>query len=629
MDINNLNNVMPENGYLIRHVKLMKTLGHSFFQYFSAFFLSLFILYITTGLWKLDLHSPFSYSGDAITSGVFIKTVIETGWNVINPHLGAPLHYDLSSYPMAEGFHYLLFKMIAFFSSNYAVVLNIFFILSFPLSSLSAFFVMKRIGLNYPFALVASVLFAMAPYHFVRFEIHLFLSFYWTIPLISWLALLVTENKIFILKRNFSFQLRINEVFYCLICVLIGSSGVYYAFFGVFFIFIAGIINSLQYKKIEFFWPALILISIITCSVIINLAPSIISRIENGRNPEVAHRIPSESEIYALNITGLLMPSPNDPISIFHKLGVKYHSSTSSIFKTSEFSRLGLLGSIGFIFLIFLLFFSSDELSINNKIKILSKLNIAGILLGTAGGFGSFIAYTLSPMIRCYGRISIFIMFFSLTAFFYLMQLLIQRISRINNRYFIGFLSGIFLIIGLIYQFDASHSMSKHTDGVRNAFYNDEKFIKVIENTLPKNSMIFQMPYIPFPEHPSVNLMGNYDLLKAYLHSQHLRWSSGAMKGESSDLWQRKISALPMPLLVNKLVYMGFNGIYIDRHGYEDNGTNIEIQLTQLLKSLPIYSDDNHLVFYDLNNYSEKLKESQSTQIWLENVAKTKQELVR
>jgi phosphoglycerol transferase len=171
--------------------------------------------------------------------------------------------------------------------------------------------------------------------------------------------------------------------------------------------------------------------------------------------------------------------------------------------------------------------------------------------------------------------------------------------------------------------------MQRYTNGVREAFYNDEKFIKIIENTLPTNSMIFQMPYVSFPESPQVNQMMASDPLKAYLHSQHLRWSSGAMKGENSDLWQRRISALPIPLLVDNLVYMGFSGIYIDRHGYADNAKNIESQLTQLLNSLPIYSEDKHLIFYDLKDYTAKLKKSQLTSIWLENVVKTKQNLGR
>ncbi len=627
MTLNNLRDATIENRSVTHRMQLTDTLGHLLFQYLSAVLLSILTLYITTGLWKIDIHFPFAYSGDSVQAGVWFKTVIETGWNVMNPYLGAPLHYDLSSFPISEGFNYLLIKIIAFFSSDYALVMNIFFILTFPSSALTAFFVMKRIGLNYPFALVASVLFAMAPYHFFRFENHIFLSSYWAIPLISWLALLIAKNKIFMREGNFRFHLNKNEIFYCLLCFLIGSSGIYYAFFGVFFIFIGGMINSLQHKKAKFIWPALMLISIIICSGILNLAPSIISRIENGKNPEVANRSPIESEIYALNITGLLMPSTEEAINIFPALASKYRHSTT--LRTGEFSRLGLLGSIGFVFLIFLLFFHRNSLSINNKIKILSQLNIAGILLGTVGGFGSFIAYTISPMIRCYGRISIFIMFFSLIAFFYLIQIVIKKFAHINNRYFIGFLSGILLTIGLLSQYDAFHSVQRYTNGVKTEFYNDEKFIKIIENTLPKNSMIFQMPYFPFPEFPRINQMVEYDSLKGYLHSHHLRWSSGAMKGESSDLWQRKISALPMPLLVNSLVYMGFSGIYIDRHGYADNGKNIESQLTRLLKSSPIYSEDKHLVFYDLTDYIGKLKESQSTPIWLENVARAKQELGR
>jgi phosphoglycerol transferase len=247
--MNNKVNFKIDSWNLTRYIKV--SLIYSFLQYTLAIFLSLLVFSIVTDLWKFDLSIPFLYSsqGDNLFTGTFIKTVIDTGWNNTNPYLGAPLHYDISNFPMAEGFHYLLIKLISYINSDYGFVMNVFFILSFPLSTFTALFVMKRIGISFPLALGGSVLFAMSYYHFKRYEGHLFLSSYYIIPLATWLAISVAENRMF-KGNNSRYELGKTDFIYFIICILIGSSGIYYSVYSMFFIFVGAIIAGLRYKKI-------------------------------------------------------------------------------------------------------------------------------------------------------------------------------------------------------------------------------------------------------------------------------------------------------------------------------------------------------------------------------------------
>jgi phosphoglycerol transferase len=114
--------------------------------------------------------------------------------------------------------------------------------------------------------------------------------------------------------------------------------------------------------------------------------------------------------------------------------------------------------------------------------------------------------------------------------------------------------------------------------------------------------MVFQLPYVPFPENPNVNKMSDYDLYRGYLHSKSLRWSYGAMKGRDSDAWQRSVASRPLGEFVGEISKAGFKGIYIDRFGYEDNGANIESELSHILKSKPIVSENGRLAFYELSS---------------------------
>src|SRR5207249_8068612 len=91
-------------------------------------------------------------------------------------------------------FHFLFLKAISLASKDSAFVLNFYFLLTFPLTTLSALMVFRRFQVSYGPGLVGSLLFAFTPYHFFRGEGHLFLSAYFLIPFIIMLILRICEG---------------------------------------------------------------------------------------------------------------------------------------------------------------------------------------------------------------------------------------------------------------------------------------------------------------------------------------------------------------------------------------------------------------------------------------------------
>jgi phosphoglycerol transferase len=131
-------------------------------------------------------------------------------------------------------------------------------------------------------------------------------------------------------------------------------------------------------------------------------------------------------------------------------------------------------------------------------------------------------------------------------------------------------------------------------------FNSDATFVRKIEATVPSHTMIFQLPYIPFPESPPVNRMVDYDHLRGYLHSKDLCWSYGAMKGSKVDRWQRDTAGKPTEEMLSKLRAAGFGGIYIDRFGYADGGVRLESELARALNATPLVSPNQRLLFFSL-----------------------------
>jgi phosphoglycerol transferase len=117
--------------------------------------------------------------------------------------------------------------------------------------------------------------------------------------------------------------------------------------------------------------------------------------------------------------------------------------------------------------------------------------------------------------------------------------------------------------------------------------------------------MIFQLPYMTYPEASS------YDLARGYLHSKTLRWSYGAMMNERSDLWVRSTQEQPPSEMVRRLAGAGFSGIYLDRKLLAENGPAMEAELSRILGEQPLISQESQLSFFSLESYRATLAAKQ------------------
>ena len=112
--------------------------------------------------------------------------------------------------------------------------------------------------------------------------------------------------------------------------------------------------------------------------------------------------------------------------------------------------------------------------------------------------------------------------------------------------------------------------------------------------------MVFQLPWVPFPESPKVHKISNFDGLRPILQSRSLRWSYGATKNSEADLWQRKMVALPPRDMVSELRKASFATIAIDRWGYIDQGNRLVTELRELLGPPTIESLDRRWILFPL-----------------------------
>jgi phosphoglycerol transferase len=557
---------------------------------------------------------PYDYLGDTLFYHSMVKGVIDHGWYLTNPSLGAPGVLDMRDVPSSDNnFHMVLVKLLALRNKHYPGVLNNFFLLTFPLTIIAALYALRRLGVSWTVSSWAALLFTMLPYHFTRGEQHLFLAAYWQIPLLVLVLLWICRAELWTFEQTQRWP-RVNwrdrRLLGALaLCVLLGSSGYYYAFFACFFLLMAGLIAALQQRRAGAFVVPVVLIAVISAFVVLNLLPSIIHLSRHG-SVMVVQRVAAEAEAYGLRIGQLLMPVRWHRVQALSDLKVAYNMR---IFITeNDDATLGLIGACGFLGLLWWFFFCKpavrelNEPGARGVFNHLSALNLSAVLLGTIGGFGSLVAFFGLPQIRAYTRLSIFIaclVFFALA--FWLDGVRERRVRTRGQQWLFNSVLVITLVLGLLDQI--TPMFIPDYVKFRNDFESDRAFVQQVEAKLQPSAMIFQLPAVSFPENPKFARMSDYDLLRGYLHSKTLRWSYGTIKGREGDVWMRAVALKPTAELVETLAWSGFSGVYVDRFGYTDNGAKLEGELKSLLGGAPVISSNQRLVFYDLRPYQQNL----------------------
>jgi phosphoglycerol transferase len=223
------------------------------------------------------------------------------------------------------------------------------------------------------------------------------------------------------------------------------------------------------------------------------------------------------------------------------------------------------------------------------------------VLIATTGGFGSLFALVVTPIIRGYARMHVFVGFLALFAVILLLEKLSRRSARIGT-----VACGLVLGIGFFDQ--VSPPAVRRYAEVKGSYDKDAAFVRTIEAAVPARAMILELPYQSFPEGAasSGGVPLAYAQLRPYMHSQSLRWSFPAMRGRSVDAWAERVSALPPDALVGAAADAGFDGILIDRRGYLDGGAKIEEGLAGIIGAGVTPGNRSRYAFFNLVEHNRQ-----------------------
>jgi phosphoglycerol transferase len=539
---------------------------------------------------------------------MLVKHTLERGWYESTPRLGAPYGQEFHDFPMADNLHLLAAKASGVVVDQYSVFVNLYYLFGFVLAAWTALWVLRWLKVSPGPAAVAAVLFTFVPYHFLRGEVHFFLAAIYPIPLAAFLLLTALRGEPVLGDgagwRRFA-SWRFARV--VLSILIVGSASSYYALFTVFLLSVVGLVALFRERSWRGLAPAFVIAVAVVFVQVVNLAPDLLFTRSNGENLAVAKRAPEETEIYSLKLAQLVLPHEFHRIDSWASFRHRYMSRFPVPSEGGKIA-LGLVGAAGLLWLLavpLLALARNGWTGLDRRHRDLSLLAVTAFLFATTGGVSSLLSLFGVSQLRGWNRMSVFLSFFALAA----VAVLLDRLrERLRGRGAAAMAAVLLVVLGVGVFDQTSDAFVPDYAKLRNDFHSDREFVQRIEAALPEGAMVYQLPYVPFPEWPPVVKMIDYDHLRGYLHSEDLRWSYGGVKGRPTADWQTGLNQKGVRTVLRGVAAAGFAGLWVDRFGYGDGGLGVETEIRSVLGPEAFASRDGRMSFYDLRGYAATLR---------------------
>jgi phosphoglycerol transferase len=539
-----------------------------------------------------DLATPFAYSGDGLAASWLVQNLIHGGSVFHSNRSGYPFGSDFFDYPMSDAGSFAILKVLGWITPGYRGAINLYFLLSFPVTCVAAYAVLRQFRISPALSAAGAVLFTLLPFHFLRLQ-QLFLTWYFVVPvffLIAWRLYGMSRKPFTALVGNRRSLLCIPA------CFIWASFGVYYAVFGMITVLIGGVGGWLRNRGAAPAMATAAIVLALALGVVMNVAPSLAYMREHGVNREVAHASPEESEIFGLKLIQMALPRVDHRIA---RLGdvTRQYDRLAPLVNENSTATLGLVGTSGLVFLAVIAFMRMAGRTVDERLAFLALVALACYVIGTIGGVSALFATLVSATIRGWNRISVFIAFAAVAAAMIGLQSALSRLPEGKRRAMLGV--AVAVGVGVFGVLDETAPACRDCNrATRERFERDRNFIGSIEKMLPAGAGIYQLPYMAFPEVRPQNRLQTYDLAVGALLSNTLRWSYAGMKGREGDLFFRTLAEQPLAKQVEVLRRLRFSGIYIDRRGYADDGRAVENELRSSLGTGPELVRADHEVSF-------------------------------
>jgi len=547
------------------------------------------------GFWQVHRGEPFRIRSDHMFLLTFIQNSIRGGdlWSI--DWLGYPLGQSQLLYPSFDLSYKFLILILTFFSSNAFVVLYWFYFVSICLVCLSAFASLRFIGINRALSFIGSVCFATSPFLALRFTLHDFLALYYSVPLGMAIAFAIYD-----LNSWQSVRVILSSWFIIISICIVGTSGLYYAFFSAAAIMLIGATATINRQHLGPITAAAA--TVLPIGVLLLLSgygPHLLEILHSGiAQPR---RLAYEQFNLGLQIAESLHAYAD--IGLFKSAFTEYLNALPHLYGSNRlfewpgavFTSVILISPIA-VFCAPLLYRSSAPGLPGTTIWLAFCLTAACLIFSTRGGLGYIFNVLVVPYIRATARVMPVLTFLAILIFCAGTQVVTHYITpwaRLLVRTALGVLAvaSLYPYFGQIarYQRDGFSEAA----GERAVFESVQHALSAIHRA--KVSTVLQLPYAAWPEAAMVEGLDPYQHALLFVMEKpewSTKWSFGAsfldprFQANKAFLQPEKPNGL-----IDRARNLHFDSVLIEKRGYSTKELTDIMNTIRRESACQIYED--------------------------------------
>ena len=352
-------------------------------------------------LWRLDWHAPMLYGGD----GIYWVGQVQRSYGELTGSLGWPFYEVAGKYnPNYDLIYDIFVWFVGLFTKDTGTVFNLYVLVIPFANALAAYAVFRMVGLRRWLSFALGLTFGMTPYVQQRMAGHMMLAACEFVPFSVLLCLWCAEDPAFNRPGRGFFKNKRNWLALAMAWGIANNGAAYYPYFTCFFLCVTALCLMLRERSWRVGLPCLVTIAEIVGWMIPDFFPMVLG-ILNGQGSTLTngvYRSPVGADIYSLRISSLLL-SPNGygVQKLANWLGRYFHILTTDegpMYNENAYGYLGIVGVLGFLALLVLLLRNWDWRAgktgtprLDDRLWLLSRLNVMALLLATIAGFGGII----------------------------------------------------------------------------------------------------------------------------------------------------------------------------------------------------------------------------------------------
>jgi phosphoglycerol transferase len=530
---------------------------------------------------------PVEYEGDAWQTLGHLKAAADRNFKLVAPievpELGAPHGASWDGFLRQHKIQFLFVAALARAIGLFQAA-NLLPLAAAVLAALSFYGVSRYFRARPEWALMGASAFALSPFLFFRSLGHMTLTFYWPVPL-AILAVTWAFGRHDLRVRSTRFAAA------AAIAVIAGLHNIYYAALLAQFLALAALARALGTRRLAAALAPIALLLLLVGSVLVDNA-NVVLAAAHGRPTDSLARPFGNLERYALKPIELVVPIANPglapwaPLSRVYVGGALYRGEMGGAY-------LGIAGVAALVWLAASV--TAGQLRRSRAAVPPAFLAVTFILsLSVVGGLNSLLGTLGFVFLRATSRYSIWIL--ALALLWAVGRVSRSRFARRSGAPAIALLAAVLALA------DQLPRRREPAESGRLAAHvaSDAIFARSLEAALPDGAMLFQLPVVPSPEGPRVLKATDYEHLRPYLYTKHLRFSYGTDKGDARAAWQTRADALDAERLADALERIGFAGLIVNRKAYEDGAEELRKRLAASGRQEAWESPDHDFLFVRL-----------------------------